>query len=154
TVAGSPERSEIPDPARCLLAIQDARTALSRSPDDWIAFRRLNEAYRYLMLQESALLAGIAIKPENLRQLATINPNTQILNNRHRQRVTALNYAIATTPPPRSDPARQELINMNLELYQLYASVNAVDLARDRLQLGLEMSKPDDLLPEMRTQLQ
>ena len=30
---------------RCLLAIQDARIALSRSPDDAMAFRILNEAY-------------------------------------------------------------------------------------------------------------
>jgi len=29
-----------PEPARCLLAIQEARTALSRSPEDWFAFRR------------------------------------------------------------------------------------------------------------------
>src|SRR5438067_10472129 len=36
---GSEVDPRLPEPARCLLAIQDARTALSRSPDDWIAFR-------------------------------------------------------------------------------------------------------------------
>ena len=34
---GSPRT--FPEPAQCLLAIQDARIALSRSPDDWMAFR-------------------------------------------------------------------------------------------------------------------
>ena len=61
------ERSKpaIPDPARCILAIQEARTALAHSPDDWIAFRRLKDAYRYLMIQENAMLAGVPITPEN-----------------------------------------------------------------------------------------
>ena len=60
-----PEQPLLPDPAQCLLAIQEARIALARSPDDWMAFRRLNDAYRYLMIQETAMLAGIAITPEN-----------------------------------------------------------------------------------------
>ena len=50
----------IPDPAHCILAIQEARTALAHSPDDWIAFRRLKDAYRYLMVQENAMLHGVA----------------------------------------------------------------------------------------------
>src|SRR5262249_20148784 len=37
---------QLPEPARCLLAVQDARIALSRNPDDPMAFRILNEAYR------------------------------------------------------------------------------------------------------------
>ena len=37
----------MPDPARCLLAIREARTALAKNPDDWLAYRLLNVAYRY-----------------------------------------------------------------------------------------------------------
>ncbi len=48
----------IPDPARCLLAIREARTALAKSPDDWIAYRILNEAYRNLMMQEAGRDGG------------------------------------------------------------------------------------------------
>ena len=54
----------LPEPARCLMAIKDARTSLARSPDDWVAYRMLNEAYRFLTVQETAMLAGIPIKPE------------------------------------------------------------------------------------------
>ena len=55
----------LPEPARCLLAIQEARITVSHSPDDWIAFRMLKEAYRLLMIQEAAMLAGIPITPAN-----------------------------------------------------------------------------------------
>src|SRR5206468_3998052 len=49
----------LPDPAHCLLAIHEARIALSRKPDDTLAYRLLSTAYRDLMIQESALLAGL-----------------------------------------------------------------------------------------------
>ena len=96
----------MPEPAQCLLAIQEARIALSRSPDDWMAFRRLNDAYSYLMVQETAMLAGIPITPENRARIGMISPNTERLMNRFRQRVTALNFAIQTTPPPQSEDGR------------------------------------------------
>ncbi|HMF37763.1 MAG TPA: hypothetical protein VKF17_14035, partial [Isosphaeraceae bacterium] len=35
----------LPDPARCLLAIREARTALAKNPDDWVAYRLLDAAY-------------------------------------------------------------------------------------------------------------
>jgi len=144
----------LPEPARCLLAIQEARTALARSPDDWIAYRRLNDAYRYLMFQEAALLAGIPIAPENRDRIRSVTPRLDHLMTRFQQRVTALNYAIQTTPPPRSMEGRRELIALMLDLFQLYLSGNALDLARDRLQSVLELSKPDDLPPEARAQFQ
>jgi len=143
----------LPEPARCLLAIQDARTALVHSPDDWIAFRRLKDAYRLLMIQEAALLAGIPITPANYNRIRMLAPNPEQLMNRFRQRMTALNYAVQTTPPPKNNLARNELESLNLELYQLYKSANAFDLARDRLHAVLDMSQPEDFVPEARARL-
>ncbi len=144
----------IPDPARCLLAIQEARTALAQSPDDWIAFRRLKDAYRYLMMQEAAMLAGIPITPENGPRIRALNPPLEPLMNRYRQRLTALNYSVLTTPPAKSDAARRELQGLNLEMFQLYLGSNALDLARDRLQLVLEGAKDDDFPAEARAQFE
>jgi tetratricopeptide (TPR) repeat protein len=144
----------LPEPARCLLAIQDARTALSHSPDDWIAFRRLKDAYRYLMIQEAAMLAGIPLTPANYNRIRMLSPNPEPLMNRFRQRMAALNYAIQTTPPPKYNAARNDLESLNLELYQLYKSANALDLARERLQAVLDMSQPEDFVPEARARLE
>jgi tetratricopeptide (TPR) repeat protein len=144
----------IPDPARCLLAIREARTALAKSPDDFVAYRLLNAAYRLLTLQETAILGGIPLTPENQARISRLNPNIEILNTRFRQRVTALNYAIQTTPPPRTPEARRELQALNLELFQLFLQAGYNDLARDRLQLALEPSDPSDYAPEQKVQLQ
>jgi len=150
----SPANEPLPEPARCLLAIQEARIALSRSPDDWIAFRRLKDAYRYLMQYEAAVLAGIPITPENQERIRMLNPTAEQVMLRYRQRVTALNSAIETTPAPWSTPARRELLTLNLELYQLYLMGNAKDLARDRLQRALALNQEGDLTPEAVAQLQ
>jgi tetratricopeptide (TPR) repeat protein len=135
---------EIPDPARCLLAIQDARAALAGNPDDWSAYRLLAASYGYLMAQETALLSGISLTPQNRDQIAALPPNLNLLMNRFRQRVTALNNAIQTTPTPRTSLARMELLGLNRELARLYILANYVDLARDRLQACLELMEPDD----------
>ena len=68
------DQPAIPDPARCLLAIREARTALAKSPDDWVAYRLLNAAYRLLTLQETALLAGIPLTPENQARIGRLAP--------------------------------------------------------------------------------
>ncbi|MFI5457284.1 MAG: hypothetical protein ACHRXM_17700 [Isosphaerales bacterium] len=148
------EAQAIPEPSRCLLAIQDARTALARSPDDWVAYRLLKDAYRFLMVQEAAMLEGIPIVPDNLDRIRSVAPRLEHLMNRYQQRVTSLNYAILTTPSPKNRPARVELFGLNLELFQLYVAGNARDLARERLKLALEASEPGDIAPEMRIQLQ
>ncbi len=153
-LSSSPATEPMPEPARCLLAIQEARIALSRSPDDWIAFRRLKDAYRYLMQQEAALLAGIAITPENQDRIRMLNPPVDQVMLRYRQRLTALNSAIETTPPPWNAPARRELASLNLELYQLYLGAGSRDLARDRLQKVLELNQEGDLPAEAVAQLQ
>jgi tetratricopeptide (TPR) repeat protein len=153
-VSGSAATAPLPEPARCLLAIQEARIALSRSPDDWIAFRRLNDAYRYLMQQEGALLAGIAITPENQERIRALNFPVDQTMLRYRQRVTALNSAIETTPEPSSAAARRELLGLNLELYQLYMVGNARDLARERLQKVLDLNQDGQLAAEAVSQFQ
>jgi len=153
-LGGSPTSEPLPEPARCLLAIQEARIALSHSPDDWIAFRRLKDAYRYLMQQEGALLAGIALTPENQDRIRALNIPPDQLMLRYRQRVTALNAAIETMPPPWSESARRELQGLNLELYQLYLSASARDLARDRLQKALDLNQDGELPAEAVAQLQ
>ena len=148
---GSEDRSEsgrLPDPAHCLMAIQEARIALAHRSDDTRPYRILSEAYRILMLQESALLAGIKLSPENVGAILQVEPKTNLLMNRFRQRATALNAAIQTTPVPASEPERQQLFTLNFQLFQLYLSVNYLDLARDRLQ-ALLAYPPEQLEPEM-----
>jgi tetratricopeptide (TPR) repeat protein len=134
------------EPARGLLAIQDARIALSRNPDDPVAFRILNDAYKLLTVQETALLAGIPLTPQNQTRISQIAPSPDRLLNRYRQRVTALNYAIQTSPKPRSPEARNDLFDLNMQLFELFAAANAVDLARDRLRAALEVNPTEEYL--------
>ena len=104
------------------------------------------------MMQEAAMMAGIPITPENANRIRSVAPKLENLMNRFQQRVTALNFAIQTTPPPDSPESRRELHALNLELFQLYMSANALDLARDRLQLVLDTSQPEDFAAEVRAQ--
>lgn len=141
-----------PDPARCLLAIREARTALAANPDDMDAYRLLNVSYRILMTQETALLAGIPLTPENQTRINLLTPNLDMLATRFKQRVTALSYALQTTPPPRSPEGRRELASLNLELFQLFMQAGYADLARDRLITVLDLTQPGDLTEEVRSQ--
>lgn len=143
----------LPDPARCLLAIREARTALASKPDDHDAFLLLATAYRALMAQESALMAGLSLAPENAEQIARINPRADMLKARARQRVTALNYALQTARPPKTAEDRQALLALNMELLQIYSAENFVDLARDRLAALLDKENGVDLTAEARAQL-
>ena len=100
------------------------------------------------------MMAGIPIKPQNRAQIRSVSPNLEQLMSRFQQRVTVLNFAIQTTPPPRDVAARRELHSLNLDLSQLYMNANALDLARDRLQTVLDMSQTEDFPPEVKMQLQ
>jgi tetratricopeptide (TPR) repeat protein len=150
--SSDPNSAPLPDPARCLLAVRAARTALAAKPDDNMAFRLLAEAYHDLMVQEAALMAGIALTPENAAQIRQLNPRPDLLMNRFRQRVTALNFAIQTTPPPSSAAARADLRSLNFQLFSLFIAANFQDLARDRLQAVLDASEPADLSADQRGQ--
>src|SRR5262249_4245916 len=144
------EARHLPDPARCFLAIRHARLALAQKPDDSLAYRILSAAYRDLMFQEAAMLAGISL--DDRAAMAQMVPRPQQLMNRFRQRVTSLNFAIQTTPPPRSAGERNVVWALNLELYQLYRSVNFFDLARDRLRAALAVASAETPM-EARSQL-
>ena len=148
TIFDASTTTSLPEPARCLMAIREARIALASKPDDSQAYRLLATAYRNLMIEESALLNGIALTPENMTKVSQVQPRTDALTTRFRQRATALNFAIQTTPPFQSDEARQELMAMNLELFQLYLSANYLDLARDRLAVVKGLVLPDDFSEE------
>ncbi len=149
----------MPDPARCYLAIREARTALVKNANDTLAFRRLADAYRYLMVQESALLSGLELTPENAAKITQVQPQTVLLQTRYQQRVTALHYAIQTSPPPENAVDRFLLRGLRLELAQLYLTANVLDLARDLLKEVLEeppfRSDPADfrMADEFRVQL-
>ena len=142
----------LPDPARCLLAIREARTALAKNPDDWVAYRLLHAAYRFLAQAETAILSGIPLDRQNQSRVSALVPNIDVLSLRFQQRITALNYAILTTPPPRTVEARRELQALNMELFQLFLRAKYIDLARDRLQIVLDQIQPGDFpTPEAET---
>ena len=87
------------------------------------------------------------------RRVSALVPNIDVLTMRFKQRVTALNYAILTTPPPKTPDARRELQALNMELFQLFLQAGYIDLARDRLQIVLDQVQPGDFpSPEAESQ--
>lgn len=72
---------------------------------------------------------------------------------RFRQRLTALNFAIRTSPPPRTTQEKQELASLNYQLANLYLGNQALDLARDRLKAVRELVGPADFPENMQQQL-
>lgn len=122
------DKPETPDPAHCYMAIREARIALSKNPDDPAAFKMLNRAYEFLLRAEAAILDSSAA--------------ADLLMFRFRQRVTALNYAIQTTPPPTTVDGRQDLADLHHELAVLFRSVDFLDLERDHLEAARELAPP------------
>ena len=103
----NPDAPLWPDPARCLLAIREARAALARRPDDTRAYRLLSVAYRDLMAEEAALQAGLKPTPETARQVRQLRPRAGPLMTRFRQRATAPELRDpdhAATPLPARPP--------------------------------------------------
>jgi hypothetical protein len=131
------EQNTVPDPAHCLMAIREARTALSKNPDDTAAFRILNRAYYFLGLRERDILS----------RSPTAVPNDYLML-RYQQRATALKYAIDTTAPPATDEEKEELANLNLELADLFRGVNYLDLERDRLEEARKLTPADEFARE------
>ena len=129
----APGSPYLPDPAHCLMAIREARAALSIKPDDVTAFRYLFEAYRLLIVQESALIAGIPLAPENVSRVSQVAPQPRLLANRFRQLLTSLNFAIQTLPPAKTAEERVDKVNLNFTLAQYYLQGGAFDLSRERL---------------------
>ncbi len=151
--ADAERASYIPEPAQCFLAIREARKALAVKPDDTNAFRELVMSYRYLIVQETALLRGIPLRPENAARIFESNPPPGLLAMRFRQWTTALFEAIRTTPAPTTPEARRFLAELNLELYRLYLSVQFTDLARDRLKDVMESATVKEIDADSRKEL-
>ncbi|HEY2157042.1 MAG TPA: hypothetical protein VGH33_15545, partial [Isosphaeraceae bacterium] len=143
----------IPDPGRCILAIRDARRALHANPSEAAAYLQLADAYTALLTEESALIAGIEPTPANVSSIAQVNPQPSLLSDRYRQLVTALRYALLTTPPAQTTEERRELANLNLRLFQTYSGQGALDLARDNLDAWQKLAAPEDYPPEQYTAL-
>ncbi|WZO96521.1 hypothetical protein EP7_003514 [Isosphaeraceae bacterium EP7] len=148
-----PGVSYIPEPARCLLAVRECRIALSKNPNDTVAYRILAEAYRLLMIQEGALLSGLQPIPENLAKIQQNPIPITLLINRYRQRVAALRYAILTSAKPIDRESRRELAERNIELGQLYLDMGYADEARDRFQAALDVDSRKELPSDMRIQI-
>ncbi len=142
--AGAPY---LPDPAHCFMAIRELRLALSLKPDDTRAYRQLADAYRFLLLEESGLVAGIQPTLENISTLNSLPRQSPLLTDRVRQLLTALNYAIMTTPPPQTSEEYSELARLNMQLAQLYSNQGFLDLGRDRLELVLKYYERVDNVP-------
>ena len=142
-----PAKPYLPDPARCLLAIREARIALVAKPDDPLAFQMLIQGYRQLLVQESALINGIALTPENLTKIIQGPQQMRILATRSRQLLAAMNYAIQTLPPPKDGNQRRLLSSLNMSMAQLFLQMGIFDLARDRL-LAIDLSHPEEFAQE------
>ncbi|HEU5117299.1 MAG TPA: hypothetical protein VFT74_11600, partial [Isosphaeraceae bacterium] len=181
------EDTELPSPARAILAVRSARQALVKDPDDPYAYGLLQAAYAVLesaelnilnealaKSQQDRPLTGTALRreisplilelrapvtaPERLydpyralsqrfvQKLLTdtseaddepsepVRRPVDYLTFRYRQRVAALNLAIQTWPPPKSLSETSELVDLRMNLFQLYLNNQAFDLARDQLQ--------------------
>ncbi|CAN5609332.1 hypothetical protein BH23PLA1_BH23PLA1_06720 [soil metagenome] len=140
--APGPDGIVMPDAARTLLAIQESRNALASKPDDPDAFYVLAIAYRQLAEIEARALIEADDPSASQTLPAPLRPRLQ-------QRMAALHYAIQTAPPPESGAtyARQTLRNMHFELSELYQLFGYLDLARDHLARGVELSEPEELAP-------
>lgn len=149
----APNTPYLADPARCFLAIRDARKALHTNVNESAAYLQLADAYNILLSEESALLAGIEPTQANVAAIGQVTPQVVALQGRYRQYITALHYAVLTTPPPQDEEARRELARLNLRLYQAYYNQGSLDLARDRLEEWSKLASTADYPPEQYTAL-
>ena len=150
-------RPYLADPAHCLMAIREARIALSNKPDDSTAFQILIEAYERLLAQESALILGISPTVENLPKITQAPSQGRYIVNRNRQLLAALNFRLETLPPSKSQDDQAIKANLNYTLAQLYLQGGALDLARERLRLVAEDAQTsgmnDEFLKNLTKQL-
>ncbi len=144
----------IPTPAQAMAAIREARRAIAVKPDQSQGYRILADAYRSLHVQELALMAGLALTPENTPQIISLQAGPNPLGLRYRQRVAALHFAIETSPPnPVMSEERVYLASMHAEMAQLMLLANFVDLARDHLRISLDLDPEAAMAAERRSQL-
>ena len=127
---------QIPDAAHCLMAIREARIALSKNPDDTSAYRILGDAYKFLVNAETNVLSG----------RAAVTPR-DYLNFRSRQRATALNYAIQTTPPPTGADEKRVLADLHYELALVQRTAGQLDLERENLAAARDLVGSENFSP-------
>lgn len=146
------DRAFLPTLAECHMAIREARRALAVDPDDRFAYLVMNEAYKGLLQQEVALLAGIPLENENYDRIVSIVPPPDLLPLRFAQRLSALNYAIQSSPPAIFDRERAELADLHFQAYQAYSSLNYVDKSLEHLAQVVRLSPPESLNPALLAQ--
>ncbi len=145
---------------RAVLASQpDAQRLAFRSPLTQEAFRMMSpptppqsvpdafqiHAGQFLARLESDAAASVIQAPTRSA--------VQYDSFRFRQRLASLNFAVRTTPPPRTDAERQELAGLNYQLFNLYLNNQALDLARDRLRTVRELVGSAEFPDGMQQQL-
>ncbi|MFM7131373.1 MAG: hypothetical protein ACKO0V_18650, partial [bacterium] len=149
----TPGQLQLSSPANCYAAIREARRAIAIQPDQTQAYRVLVDAYRLLHSQELGLLSGIKIEPANFQQIASLQAGPSPLGLRFRQRITALYFAIITSPRPNNQNDREILAALHAERAQLLLMANVFDMARDHIRQSLEIDPETSLAAERRTQL-
>lgn len=121
--AGANDKNRgLPDAAHCIMAIREARKAIHANPDESDAYRMLDLAYELLTQNEV-----VAFRASN-QQIPG-----DYLAFRARARITALNYAIQTTPPPSDPDSRLTLSKSYQRLAALHRGMRDLDLERDAL---------------------
>ena len=129
--AGANDKNRgLPDAAHCIMAIREARKAIHYNPDESDAYRMLDLAYELLTENE---MAAFRVKNQAI-------PG-DYLAFRARARITALNYAIQTTPPPTNADSKITLAKSYQRLAALHRGMRDLDLERDAL------AAEQDLLP-------
>ena len=86
---------------------------------------------------ESRFIADL-LEDDSAESTATKTP-IALFTLRYRQRLTDLNFAILTTPPPFSTEEKQSLADLHLELAEMYYNDQAVDLALDQMVAALDL---------------
>lgn len=150
---GSGLSRELASPADCIMAVREARIAIARDPDDPFAYSGLAEAYSNLLILETALLAGLEPTDANAPRIRQILPQPSMLEMRFQQLLTALTYAIQTTPPPRDPDEKRELGLRHYRLADLHRQVGHLDLARDHLRTYTQLVPADEVDQQVMNQL-
>jgi len=120
-----------PDEAHSIMAIREARKAIHYNPDESDAYRLLDFAYDKLSLNEYSVFAA-------QKQGVPMG----FFSYRARQRITALNYAIQTTPKPRDATSRAALSESHMKLADLFRQTGDLDMERDNLAAARELYPP------------
>ena len=131
------ENNGRPDAAHAIMAIREARKALHFNPDETDAYRLLDLAYEKLTRNE---FAAFQAKKQSVP--------AGYFNFRARQRITALTYAIQTTPPGRDADSKAVLAESYERLALLYRSTGDLDMERDCLAEIRELVPPGDFPAE------